>query len=353
MKFKDITGISLLSSEEYAGCSELIPDMDGWWWLRDHNSKLTAFINIIDWNKPDAHGSAQTMGGGLVRPVLLTSPESDSLTCGERRKAFGYTWTVISDHMLLCDTEIDQRAYNDPENKKDVPEYETSDIKAFLDEWLAVRMESVANPDAELKTVKDEAGPAEPEPDPAQLFPFGTDIDAYIDRAAGKMKNTYPWVSKELFDKKISFAIEEVNGKYVFAQYYKYSDGSSVRYQIDKYGDDITDHIVSEWEFYAESVNPVKEVYELTGTRGTVISGWNLECYKFSRHELGGYSSGITAGDRSAGGTRTFFIPPAFMEGTFEEFVRKYNEMVPGVFGLEERYYADDPEGFKRFLGFM
>ena len=353
MKFKDITGITLLSRKEYDGCSEFIPDMDGWWWLRDHNSKLTGFVNIIDWNKPDAHGSVQTMGGGLVRPVLLASPESCTLTCGEKRKAFGYNWTVISDHMLLCDEEIDQRPFNDPDNKKDVPDYDTSDIKAFLDDWFAVRIESVADPEAELKIVKEDPATLKPEPDPAQLFPYGTDIECYKDRALEKMKFTYPWASKELFEKKYTFAIEEESGKRVFAQYYKYSDGSSVRYVIDKYGDDIVDHIVSEWEFSAESVNPVIEDYVLTGTHGTIISGWHLERFVFRKHELGGYSSSITAGDRSAGGTRVFFIPPSFLEGTFEEFVSKYNEMVPGVFGLEERYYEDDPEGFKRFLGFM
>ena len=90
---------------------------------------------------------------------------------------------------------------------------------------------------------------------------------------------------------------------------------------------------------------------EIPVSGGIDICGWTLERYEFRTHRLGGYSSMIQAGNRYTGGNREFFIPPSFFEGSFDEFLEKYNEMVPGAFGLDGSYLAKIPE-LKAFLGF-
>ena len=82
-----------------------------------------------------------------------------------------------------------------------------------------------------------------------------------------------------------------------------------------------------------------------------MISGWYLERYEFNEHKLGGYSAFVQAGDRVAGGSRTFFIPDSYMKGTYEEFLDKYCELVPGYFGLGKADLIND-KGLKEFLGF-
>ena len=104
-------------------------------------------------------------------------------------------------------------------------------------------------------------------------------------------------------------------------------------------------------ESWVESANPVKDVFEISIPGGIDISGWMLERYEFRTHELGGYSSMIQAGNRNTGGNREFFIPPEFFKRTFEEFLDKYNEMMPETFCLDKSYLEDIP-GLKAFLGF-
>ena len=66
---------------------------------------------------------------------------------------------------------------------------------------------------------------------------------------------------------------------------------------------------------------------------------------------MGGYSVFCQAGDRVAGGSRTFFIPPDYFNGTYDEFLDKYIELVPSVFGFTKEELAEIPE-LKKFLGY-
>ncbi len=183
-----------------------------------------------------------------------------------------------------------------------------------------------------------------------ERFPYGQDANAYIDKAFEKIKETYPWATKDMFGKAYSYTIEEEEGKMVFVKYIKQSDDSVDRRVIGSDEDRFIKTIVRDNEWYIEKANPVKDIYELP-IGGVDICGWTLERYEFRSHILGGYSSMIQAGNRSTGGSREFFIPPSFLEGTYEEFLAKYNDMVPGVFVLEKEWLENAQE-LKAFLGF-
>jgi hypothetical protein len=44
-------------------------------------------------------------------------------------------------------------------------------------------------------------------------FPYGYDVNAYIDKAFEQMKELYPWAKKEMLRKNWSYAIEQVDGE--------------------------------------------------------------------------------------------------------------------------------------------
>ena len=69
------------------------------------------------------------------------------------------------------------------------------------------------------------------------------------------------------------------------------------------------------------------------------LRGWNLEKYVFSKLKTGAYRVDVQAGDRVTGANRTFFITPYCFEAkTYEEFLNRYLEIVPGEdFGLSRK----------------
>jgi hypothetical protein len=95
----------------------------------------------------------------------------------------------------------------------------------------------------------------------------------------------------------------------------------------------------------------VKEYIDVPATN-TYSCDWYLEIYRIRKHELGGYSAYVQAGNRSAGGSRTFFIPVSYLRLPWEEFLDKYLELVsPGSFYVGRKDLENCP-GLKEFLGF-
>jgi len=68
--------------------------------------------------------------------------------------------------------------------------------------------------------------------------------------------------------------------------------------------------------------------------------------------QTGDYFAFIQAGDRMTGGSRDFYIPREYFQGTFAEFLTRYEKLVPGEdFGLFPADLEKD-FGLKAFLGF-
>ena len=183
-------------------------------------------------------------------------------------------------------------------------------------------------------------------------FPYKYDVDVYIDKAIEKMKFTYPWVKREILLDKYRYAIEKVGNRYKYVSYYTWDDGKVDREIVKGGADEFIKRIMQDNYYRVESANPTKEVFKVPFACGTDAHGWYLERYEFRTHDLGCYSSFVQAGDRCTGGSREFFIPPSYLEGTFSDFLDKYMEMVPGgSFGLYREDLENTP-GLKEFLGF-
>lgn len=186
----------------------------------------------------------------------------------------------------------------------------------------------------------------------SKKFPLGYDVDLYIEQALDIMKETYPWASRDLFQKDYKYAIEKVNGRYHYVSYFIWSSDHIDRYDNMKTAEDFINRIIGDNSYAIERANPETEIFEVPYQGGICRHGWYLEKYEFRKHILGGYSSYVQAGDRTTGGSREFFIPPKYFEGTFYEFLDRYEKLVPSQhFGLGREDLENVP-GLKEFLGF-
>lgn len=82
--------------------------------------------------------------------------------------------------------------------------------------------------------------------------------------------------------------------------------------------------------------------------------GWRLEDYHFEKYEGDVFFSSVTAGDRSIGASRNFYIPKRYFLGhTYEEFLTEYFDEIASssAFGLSKEELIDNEE-LKAFLGF-
>lgn len=155
-------------------------------------------------------------------------------------------------------------------------------------------------------------------------------------------------------EERCSYAIEERDGEYRFVEYFGNSRGRRDGNVLDcDTADEFISYVVSEWEMYVLEYDPVAASYDVPYDPVDTGGGWMLEVYRFNRLMTGDYSVDVQAGDRCTGSGRTFFIPPeTFDAGTFDEFLDRYEEVVPGKhFGLFKEDLAGDMK-LREFLGY-
>lgn len=141
----DIKEITLLSIEELNSLqvpvpTEIIPcwmhhKEDGWWLRSTHDGYGMTVTNDKDRivvKKPMSHYCG-------VRPVLKVDRLSSDLQIGDNVRIFGYTWTVVSHKLILCDMIVGQTVFKHPRSD-DSNSYEISDIKKWLDKWYKVKL---------------------------------------------------------------------------------------------------------------------------------------------------------------------------------------------------------------------
>ena len=132
----EITEIALLSKEEYEKAKENIPMLPCWWWLRSPGGRSinAAYVDIDGWVYD--HGYYVDIDDYAVRPALKTrNLESTNLQIGDKVQLAGYTWTVISDGIILCDEAVGNTCFRKDWKAPDANVYEASDIKKWLENW--------------------------------------------------------------------------------------------------------------------------------------------------------------------------------------------------------------------------
>lgn len=133
-----VTGITLLSVEEYEEAKTHIIPIKGWWWLRSpgNHSCLAALVNR---GRVSTFGNRVNSTLGVVRPALLIQNlNSFKLKHGDRILDYAeHDWTVISDTMALCDDGIGTHCFHGDCEAPDANDYEQSDVKKSLETWAA------------------------------------------------------------------------------------------------------------------------------------------------------------------------------------------------------------------------
>ena len=123
-----ITGITLLSIEEYEACKDHIPPLKVWWWLRSPGYGSYDAAGVIGGGSVYYGGGRVNSDGVCVRPALqISNLESSHLKIGDEFEFGGKEWTVISDSLAICNKCIGERPFRKDWLAPDANSYEASD----------------------------------------------------------------------------------------------------------------------------------------------------------------------------------------------------------------------------------
>ena len=185
---------------------------------------------------------------------------------------------------------------------------------------------------------------------PEAKFKFGTDINVYLEKAFDHVKKDYRWLDKKMLGKGWQYDIRKVDGDLEFVRRYR-NEGEYSVYDVES-AERFIECVEYDYQSAALQANEPVATYE--PHFGHIdLHGWNLERYVFYKLKSGDYKVSVTAGDRTTGGSRDFFITPYCFEAkTYEEFLDRYLEIVPDYsFGLGRKELLPDKE-LKTFLGY-
>jgi hypothetical protein len=185
---------------------------------------------------------------------------------------------------------------------------------------------------------------------PEEKFRYGKEIEVYLKKAYDNVKKDYTWLDKKMVGNSFKYAIKQVDGDWEFVRQYDVNEGDTV---LDfESADQFIMSVEQEYQQAALSANPVVAEYAVPFGR-VDLNGWGLEKYVFYKLSSGDYKVFVQAGDRTTGGSREFFITPhCFEAGSYEEFLDRYLEIVPGSsFGMEKKDLLPNKQ-LKEFLGY-
>lgn len=130
-----ITGATLLSIEEAREVDEDILKADQDWWLSscDHRDYCAACV-FGDAGYVDVNGHTVIYSFGVRPALIISNLESSIYQIGDTLSFGDHSFTIISEKYALCDEIIEKRPFCNVRNKTN--DYETSDIKVFVDDWF-------------------------------------------------------------------------------------------------------------------------------------------------------------------------------------------------------------------------
>ena len=142
----EITGITLLSVDEYMAAREIIGPIKKRWWLRSPGvlkfkegefCEMVSDVAFVD----DEIGVVDEGGENVsesfgVRPALIISNMGSSdLRIGDKIEIAGCRWTIIPNDMALCDRFIAKGPFRVDDGADDASVYEVSDVKKYIENW--------------------------------------------------------------------------------------------------------------------------------------------------------------------------------------------------------------------------
>ena len=134
----EINGITLLSRDEFEAYKEYIPEIDHDWWLRSpsHFNFKALFVSYT--GNLNSVGRDVTYSDDIVARPALKLLNHSGLEIGDEFKFKNKKWIIIADDLAICKTYLTgdfpfrfKHSTSGLEN-----DYETSDIKRFIETWF-------------------------------------------------------------------------------------------------------------------------------------------------------------------------------------------------------------------------
>lgn len=136
-----IQGIGLLSKAQYDAArknKQTIKDITQAWWLKDSDPQSPRMYHFSIHPTKGVCDNTNIDDLLAVRPVLYISDYRQAgLDIGDSFEVYGLTWTIILKGIALCDHHLGREPFRNDYKAKDVGDYESSDVKKFLDKWLS------------------------------------------------------------------------------------------------------------------------------------------------------------------------------------------------------------------------
>ena len=139
---RDIRGITLLSIEEAKKVHEKLRSLEEnghvhWWWLRTPGYIQHSAACVRDDGSLYDHGIDVSNKNLCIRPALrIRNHLFSGLKKLDEIEIFDCAWTVITDDLILCDNVLGNMAFRKDSDTPDANDYERSDIKIWLENWL-------------------------------------------------------------------------------------------------------------------------------------------------------------------------------------------------------------------------
>ena len=130
----DVSGVTLLSVDEYNENLDLIPLHDDLWWLRSsfsdhgHYAGCVHDDGVVDYYDVDNDGVGAS-------PALILNPESSHLNPGDKFDMAGVTWTMLNGNLAQCDEIVGNCPFRREWRANDANVYEASDVRKWVENW--------------------------------------------------------------------------------------------------------------------------------------------------------------------------------------------------------------------------
>ena len=135
----DIKGITLLSVAEAEALPQSVRAYSDWWWLRSPGGSSRSATCVGCYGSVFSYGYYVDSRYGAVRPALLLNLKSlnfKSIKNGDIIEVFNKEWYYQDGLALLMDKPLTAMAFRKNWKAEGANDYEKSDVKKYLDNWL-------------------------------------------------------------------------------------------------------------------------------------------------------------------------------------------------------------------------
>lgn len=133
----EIVGATLLTIKETEKLQMRLRQYNNWWWLRSPDDDRSGVAHVHRDGSVYKYGYYVVNAYDAVRPALeIKNLESSAFDVGDVFIFGGKRFEVINSKTAFCLEDIGTCAFREDWRAEDANNYETSDVKKFVDDWF-------------------------------------------------------------------------------------------------------------------------------------------------------------------------------------------------------------------------